>query len=77
MPSVSVPLRTPSAGSAGALYPLPDRIGVIVVIVSIVFGVIPHIGWLLNLIIAPFIAVFYSRYLSSCMIQERRGCCGT
>jgi len=39
-------------------------VGVIVVIVSIVFGVIPYIGWLLNLIIAPFIAVFYSRYLS-------------
>jgi len=39
-------------------------VGVIVVIVSIVLGVIPYIGWLLNLIIAPFIAVFYSRYLS-------------
>jgi hypothetical protein len=39
-------------------------VGVIVVIVSVVLGVIPYIGWLLNLIIAPFIAVFYSRYLS-------------
>jgi hypothetical protein len=39
-------------------------VGVIVVIVSIVLGVIPYIGWLLQLIVAPFITVFYSRYLS-------------
>jgi hypothetical protein len=37
---------------------------VIIVIVEIVLGIIPYIGSILNLIIAPFITVFYSRYLS-------------
>lgn len=37
---------------------------VLIVIVEIVLGIIPYIGSILNLIIAPFITVFYSRYLS-------------
>lgn len=39
-------------------------VGVIVVIVSIVLGVIPYIGWFLQIIVSPFIMVFSSRYLS-------------
>jgi hypothetical protein len=37
---------------------------VLIVIVEIVLGVIPYIGGILQLIISPFITVFYSRYLS-------------
>jgi hypothetical protein len=37
---------------------------VIIVVVEIVIGVIPYIGGIINLIIAPFITVFYSRYLA-------------
>jgi Protein of unknown function (DUF4013) len=71
--------RTGSMGEAfnfGAILGTIRRIGwghyilslivvvILVVIVSIVLGVIPYIGWLLQLIAGPFIAVFYSRYLS-------------
>jgi hypothetical protein len=37
---------------------------VLIVIVEIVLGIIPYIGSILNLLVAPFITVFYSRYLS-------------
>jgi hypothetical protein len=37
---------------------------VIIVIVQVVLGIIPYIGGILQLIVSPFITVFYSRYLS-------------
>jgi hypothetical protein len=37
---------------------------VIVVIVQIVIGIIPYIGGVLQLIVSPFITIFYSRYIA-------------
>jgi hypothetical protein len=37
---------------------------VIVVIVEIVVGIIPYIGGIIQIIISPFIVVFYSRYIA-------------
>lgn len=37
---------------------------VIVVIVEIIVGIIPFIGGILQLIVSPFIAIFYSRYIA-------------
>lgn len=71
--------RTGSMGEAfhlGAITAAIGRIGwgsyilalfiiaVIVVIVQVVLGIIPYIGWLLQLIVTPFITIFYSRYIA-------------
>ena len=37
---------------------------VIVAIAQIVLGIIPYIGWFLQLIVSPFITIFYSRYIA-------------
>lgn len=37
---------------------------VIIVIVEIVLGIIPYIGWILQLILSPFITVFFARYIA-------------
>jgi hypothetical protein len=37
---------------------------VIIAVVQIVLGVIPYIGWILQLIISPFITVFFARYIA-------------
>jgi hypothetical protein len=34
------------------------------VIVEIVIGIIPYIGWFLQLIVSPFITIFYSRFIA-------------
>jgi hypothetical protein len=36
----------------------------IVVIAQMILGIIPYIGWLLQIIISPFISVFFARYLT-------------
>jgi hypothetical protein len=37
---------------------------VIIIIVQVVLGIIPYVGGILQIIVSPFITVFYSRYLS-------------
>jgi hypothetical protein len=46
-------------------YILALVIGIaIIVIVQMILGIIPYIGWLLQVIISPFISVFFTRYLT-------------
>ncbi len=50
-------------------YILALVIGIaIVVIVQMILGIIPYIGWLLQVIVSPFISVFFTRYLT--MVYE-------
>jgi hypothetical protein len=46
-------------------YILALIIGVaIIVIVQVILGMIPYIGGIIQLIISPFIAVFFTRYIT-------------
>ena len=38
--------------------------GIVILIIEIILGIIPVIGWLLNLIIAPYISIMGGRYYS-------------
>jgi hypothetical protein len=68
--------RMSEAFNFGAIMTTIGRIGwghyilaliivvVLIVIVQIILGIIPYIGVILQLIVSPFITVFYSRYVS-------------
>jgi len=68
--------RMSEAFNFGAIMTTIGRIGwghyilaliivvVLIVIVQIILGIIPYIGGILQIIVSPFITVFYSRYVS-------------